>query len=347
MTYPNSVSNWPRVTVLILNFNGKKYLEKFLPSVIQTDYPDFEILVADNASTDDSIAFCQQQYPDVKLVKFSKNFGFAEGNNQAIPFVETELLVLLNSDVEVDKNWLKPMVSRMLSSDKIAAVQPKIRMFDDKKLFEYAGAAGGYVDYLAFPLCRGRVFQTVEEDHNQYDDSKEVFWATGACMLLRKSIIEKIGLFDSRFFAHMEEIDFCWRAKNAGYQIWVEPSAVVFHVGGGTLPKGNPKKDFLNLRNSLVMMSKNLHSSEWFSKIFLRLCVDGIAAFRQLFTGQPIWIWIVLKAHLSFYLWLPQTLKLRKKITQQKKLNEHIGVIPKFMLFQYFIKKKRKFTELN
>ncbi len=299
----------------------------------------------DNASTDDSVAFVKNYYPQIQIVQLDKNYGFAEGNNRAIPFVDTTYTLLLNTDVAVTTNWLEPLVRAMENEPKLAAVQPKILSYNEKHKFEYAGASGGFIDILAYPLCRGRIFNVTEEDMGQYDDETYIFWASGACMLIRTSVIHEIGLFDAKLFAHMEEIDFCWKVHNAGYDIKVIPSSVVYHIGGGTLAHGSPKKIFLNIRNSLVVMTKNLPIGEALYKVFFRLCLDGIAAIRGLFTGEPRLLWLVLKGHLAFYALLPHVIAERKKIKSKIPLRKMKGVIPQLMIWNFFVMKKRYFKD--
>jgi GT2 family glycosyltransferase len=343
-----SVSH-PKVAILILNWNGKKWLAQFLPSVLQTTYPNIEIWVVDNASSDDSVAFVKEDFPTVKILQLNENHGFALGNNMALPHIDTPYYVLLNSDVEVAPNWLEAMVAMAERDEKIAAIQPKIRAFHDKEYFEYAGAAGGWVDELAYPFCEGRIFDVLEKDEGQYDSEREIFWATGACCFVRKSVTNEIGLFEPLFFAHMEEIDFCWRAKNFGYKIMYEPNSMVWHVGGGTLHKSNPRKLFLNVRNSLAMMLRNLPTLQIIPKIFLRLCLDGVFGIHLLlFRGDWKSTLYIIKAHFAFYGNLPYWLSTRKKIYQNKIISfPQTGVFRKSIVWKYFGQKKKTFKELH
>ncbi len=337
----------PKVTVLILNWNGRKWLEQFLPSVMATSYPHVEILVADNASSDDSIAFLKENYPAIRILQFDKNYGFTGGNNRAIPAIESPFVALLNSDVEVSPGWLQPLVAQMQADPAIAAVQPKILAQMQKSHFEYAGGSGGFIDKFAYPFCRGRFFDLCEEDQQQYDDAREIFWASGACCLLRKSVIEEIGLFEESFFAHMEEIDFCWRAKNHGYKIFVAPESVVYHVGGGTLQKSNPRKTFLNVNNSLAMMYKNLPARQRFPKIFIRLVLDGVWGVKLLTEGEFKHIGAILKAHFAFYGQLGFWRKRRKEIYAQAPQEiPPSGYFNKSLVWQHFAKGKKKFSDL-
>ncbi|MCB0509691.1 MAG: glycosyltransferase family 2 protein, partial [Bacteroidetes bacterium] len=247
-----------RVAIVILNWNGKHWLEKFLASVLTYSDPSFcDVIVADNASTDNSLEFLKENFPDVQTIVFEKNHGFTGGYNRALKSLEHEYFVLLNSDIEVSKNWIEPII-RLMDGDKlIAACQPKILDYNKRDYFEYAGASGGYIDFLGYPFCRGRIFDALEKDEGQYDDAKRVFWASGACLFVRSEVYKKLGGLDEYFFAHMEEIDLCWRMQNEGYHVWVEPLSKVYHVGGGTLQSDSPKKTYLNFRNNLFLILKN------------------------------------------------------------------------------------------
>ncbi len=249
-----------QAAVVILNWNGKKFLEEFLPSVIKYSSDAADIIVADNASEDDSVDFLKKNFPQVKIILNEQNYGFAEGYNKALSKVEAKYYILLNSDIEVSKDWIEPVISCMEKDEKIGACQPKIRSLHEPEMFEYAGASGGFIDKLGYPFCRGRLFHTLEKDNGQYDDKKEVFWATGACLFVRSDLYNKLGGLDSDFFAHMEEIDYCWRLKNYGYKVYVCPESIVYHVGGGTLPKAPYCKTYLNFRNNLTLLYKNLPS---------------------------------------------------------------------------------------
>lgn len=338
----------PKVSIIILNWNGTKWLSQFLPSVIATTYSNHEVILVDNGSTDDSIAFTQQHFPSVRIIALDQNYGFTLGNNLALPHIDTPYYVLLNSDVEVTPNWLEPLVEMMESDKQIAAIQPKIRKFAQKTHFEYAGAAGGYLDKFAYPFCRGRVFDTLEEDKGQYEDAQEIFWATGACCMIRKEVTDKIGLFEPSFFAHMEEIDFCWRAKNHGYKIFCEPKSIVYHVGGGTLPQGNPRKTFLNIHNSLAMMCRNLPANQVFIKILVRLILDGVFAAKLLVSGEISSIVAIIKAHWTFFGGISKWRKSRKEMygnTIQPQLPT-AGYLPKSIVWEYFAKGKKHYSDL-
>ena len=276
-----------KVAVVILNYNGKKFLEQFLPTVLEhTNAELADVVVADNASTDDSVAFMQEHFPQVRLLLNDKNEGFARGYNLALQRVEAKYYCLLNSDIEVTEGWIEPVIEQMDSNEKIAAVQPKLLSFNRRDEFEYAGACGGFIDKYGYPFCRGRVFSNVEKDHGQYDTEADVFWATGAAMFVRSDVYHTMEGLDDDFFAHMEEIDFCWRIKNIGYKVKVNPASVVYHIGGGTLPKNNPMKTFLNFRNSLYLLIKNLPDDRIRKTLILRFFLDQVAAFSFLAQGH-------------------------------------------------------------
>jgi len=289
-----------RVKVVILNWNGRAYLERFLPSVVRHT-PGVPIVVADNGSTDDSVSFLRTRFPQVEVIRLDRNYGFAEGYDRALERIEAEYFLLLNSDIEVPEGWLDPLVEALERDERTAAVAPKILSFDRPDHFEYAGAAGGFIDFLGYPFCRGRILSSIEADRGQYDDPREVFWASGACMLVRSEVFRKLGGFDADFFAHMEEIDFCWRAQLAGYAIRVEPRSHVLHVGGGTLPNDNPHKIYLNFRNNLCMLYKNLSRSSFWPVLFVRMAMDGLSALVFLAQGRPSFFGKVFRAHIDFH----------------------------------------------
>ncbi len=332
-----------KVAVVILNWNGKKFLEDFLPGVIKHSIGDAEVVVADNDSTDGSVAFLKKHFPDIRIIQNKVNGGFAKGYNDALSQVEAEYFVLLNSDIEVTPNWIKPVIDLMETDEDIVACQPKLRDFYARDKFEYAGGAGGYIDKYGYPFCRGRLFQSVEKDEGQYDDVTEIFWATGACLFVKADIYHKLGGLDERFFAHMEEIDFCWRAKNQGHKIMYCPDSVVFHVGGGTLPKKSWRKTYLNMRNNIVMLYKNLPSDRLLKVFIARLFLDGAAAFKFLIDGGFKDLFAVAKAHFKFYSMLPQLMKERGKSS----INPVSKIYQKNIAFEYFLKKKRKFSDLH
>lgn len=334
----------PSVAVVILNWNGKDFLEKFLPSVMSSEYENLSVIVADNASTDNSVSFLLKNYPSVKIIINNENEGFAKGYNTALQSVSADYYVLLNSDVEVSKDWIKPIILLMENDKNIAACQPKILCFNEKNKFEYAGAGGGWIDKFGYPFARGRIFDFCETDKGQYDDIAEIFWASGAAFFVRASVFHELKGFDDYFFAHQEEIDLCWRMQRAGYKIFVVPSSVVYHVGGGTLPVGNERKVFLNFRNSLVMMTKNLSHSEKIWKIPLRLILDNLVAAQALTKRDWKTFRAIQKAHFNFFKW---NLK-RKNKSELSKINlkKLHGVFDGSVVRKYFIEKRKTFSEI-
>ena len=335
------------IAVVILNFNGKKLLQKFLPTVIQYSSQAI-IYVADNASTDDSVSCLKTEFPAIKLIELEENHGFAKGYNEALKQVDADYYILLNSDVEVTPNWIEPIINLMAADKTIAAAQPKILAYNAKNEFEYAGACGGFIDKYGYPFCRGRIFDTLEKDNAQYNQPTEVFWATGACMFVRADVYTDLKGFDDFYFAHMEEIDLCWRIKNTQHKVMAVPTSVVYHVGGGTLNKLSPQKTFLNFRNSLISLTKNNASGSLFFKITTRLVLDGVAGIKFFIEGNPSHTWAIVKAHFSFYANLKNTLRLRKEIksaTNYKPSNHQI--YQSSIVFDYYLKKKRKFSDLR
>lgn len=328
------------VAIVILNYNGRHYLEKFLPNIIRYSQ-GYDIWVADNASTDQSIEWLNEQYPELKTLLISENKGYAGGYNEALKRISSDYYILLNSDIEVTENWIEPVISFMDSDTKIAACQPKIRAFDLPTHFEYAGAAGGYMDYLGYPFCRGRIFDTREEDLGQYDDEKDVFWATGACLFVRASAFHKAKGFDESFFAHMEEIDLCWRLLNMKYRITYCGKSVVYHVGGGTLHKSNPRKTFLNYRNNLIMLFKNLPKGRRWKTVLIRLILDGISSVRFMATGAWPDVIAIIKAHFAFYAMIPSLTKNTKRTTYRAPLYY------RSVVWEYFVLGKHRFNQLT
>jgi GT2 family glycosyltransferase len=327
-----------KIAVVILNWNGKKLLETFLPSVLQ-DSPEASIYVADNASTDDSVAFVQAHFPSITVIQNHGNLGFAGGYNEALQKVDADIYALVNSDIEVTPNWLQPIIQKFQNEPKTAIIQPKILDYKNKAYFEYAGAAGGFIDQYGYPFCRGRIFETIEKDTHQYDDETEIFWASGACFFIRKDVFHELDGFDADFFAHQEEIDLCWRAFNLGHQIKYTSKSVVYHVGGATLQQGNPKKTFLNFRNSLLMLVKNLPKSSLFQVLFIRLVLDGVAGIQFLVKGKPLHTLAILKAHFSFYSLFSKNYKKR---SSQQLPNYYIT---KSIIYRYFIKNNSIFAK--
>ncbi|WP_418262855.1 glycosyltransferase family 2 protein [Flavobacterium faecale] len=289
-----------KIAVVILNWNGVDLLKKFLPSIVQYS-PEATLYVADNASTDNSIPYLKEHFPNVQIVLNKENFGFAQGYNEALQHIEADIYALVNSDIEVTENWLQPIIETFQKEPQTAIIQPKILDFKNKEYFEYAGAAGGFIDKYGYPYCRGRIFDTIEKDKGQYDDETEIFWASGACFFIRSAVYHQMKGFDDDFFAHQEEIDLCWRVINNGYSIKYNSSSTVFHVGGATLNQSNPKKTYLNFRNSLFMLVKNLPKKTLIPILFGRMILDGIAAIKFISQGKWKHFWAILKAHFSFY----------------------------------------------
>ncbi|MBU2996401.1 glycosyltransferase family 2 protein [Cellulophaga baltica] len=329
-----------KIAIVILNWNGEKLLEQFLPSV-QEYSTNATIYVADNASTDKSIQFIQDNYPEIKIVQNTENGGYAKGYNDALIHIEADVYCLLNSDVEVTPNWLAPIEQIYIDNRDVAIIQPKILDYKQKNYFEYAGAAGGFIDQLGYPFCRGRIFQDLEEDLGQYNDVKEIFWATGACMFIKSEVFHKLNGFDEDYFAHQEEVDLCWRAHNKGYKILYVGTSAIYHLGGSTLSNMNPKKTFLNFRNSLFSIIKNLPKRKAFVIIFLRLLLDGVAGIRFIFQGKQKHCWAILKAHISFYKNFIKMLKKRENVTYFKKY-----YATKSIVWSHFVYSVRKFTIL-
>jgi GT2 family glycosyltransferase len=333
----------PLVSIVILNYNGAGYLAKFLPSVLATQYENFEVVVADNGSSDNSISLVKEKFPAVKIITNNTNEGFAGGYNWALQKVNADYYVLLNSDVAVDPHWIQPMVNLLESNKTIAACQPKILSFNNKEVFEYAGAAGGWIDALGYPFSRGRVFDVCEKDNEQYDTASPIFWATGACMMIRSELFHAMNGFDASFFAHQEEIDLCWRLQLAGYKIYACPQSAVYHVGAGTLPRGG-RKVFLNFRNNLIMLTKNLPLSSLLWKLPARFSLDAISAYKGLLSGDTSFFFAIAKAHFA-YMGYVLSGKL-KRTASPKALETLEGVYPGSLVYQYFIKNKQYFSKI-
>ena len=331
------------IAVVILNWNGQQWLEKFLPTVIEKSSMA-NIYIADNASTDDSISLIENNFPSVKIIQNQLNEGYAKGYNDALKDLKEKYFVLLNSDIEVTDNWIKPIINLMEENPNISACQPKILDYNNKDSFEYAGASGGYIDNLGYPFTRGRIFDSIESDNNQYDDVKEIFWASGACFFVRADHFNEVNGFDNDFFAHQEEIDLCWRLKIKGYQIMVHPRSVVYHVGGGTLDDSSPFKTYLNFRNNLFMLTKNLNFFSLLITLYFRLPLDGIAAVTLLKKKSGfLHLLAVLRAHLVFYISIPRLLFKRQINTDKTNL---VGKMGFSILVKYYLEGKTKFSEL-
>jgi GT2 family glycosyltransferase len=326
--------------VVILNYNGTGFLEQFLPNVIENS-PEADVIVIDNASIDNSLSFLSENFPQIQVIFNKENHGFAGGYNHGLAQISYENFVLLNSDVEVTPNWLVPILKRAAENPNLAAIQPKILDFNKRDHFEYAGAAGGFLDKFGYAFCKGRVFDTLEKDLGQYEQSTDIFWATGACFFVKAKVFKDLGGFDERFFAHMEEIDLCWRIHNAGFNIQYEPNSAVYHVGGGTLNKTNPFKTYLNFRNNLAMLYKNLPRHKLFPIIFARLILDGISSLKFLKDGNVKDFIAVAKAHFGFYVMIPYLTKKRKgSYVGYQKLSDFSVV------WKYFLKKQKTYTEI-
>ncbi len=333
-----------KIAIVILNWNGESFLKKYLPTLYQnSDLPDTKIWVIDNGSTDGSISWIEKEFPQTGLIKLDKNYGFTGGYNLGLKKIAAQYYVLLNSDVEVTQNWLKAPISILENNADIAVVAPKILSVAKPKMFEYAGAAGGFIDYLGFPFCRGRILTTLEEDNNQYDSSIPIFWASGACMFIKSRLFHDVGGFDDNFFAHMEEIDLCWRLKNLGYKIYFTPESVVYHVGGGTLPNENPLKIYLNYRNNLLLLYKNLPRKKWIKIFLIRIFYDSGACGIFILQRKFNFAKSVIKAYRDFFRMRNQynSLLWRKNISLPKE------ILRNSIVFQYFIFGKRRFSELR
>jgi len=331
--------------VVILNFNGREYLQKFLPLVCQRT-EEARIIVADNASTDQSIELLESDFPEVEILRIPSNLGYSGGYNYALSRIDATYYILLNSDIEVTSGWLSPLISALKSNPDLAACQPKILDYNNKDQFEYAGAAGGLIDWLGYPFCRGRIFEELELENGQYDDTRDIFWASGACLVIRASVFRKLDGFDNDFFAHMEEIDLCWRLQRTGQKIGYVPDSKVYHVGGGTLKKSNPGKTYLNFRNGLAMVYKNGDLPGVFMILFLRMILDGAAAFRLLFTHSGSHFIAVLKAHIYIYTHFGKLRKKRRSLKTRLRNSEISTIYRKSLVWQYFVRGIKKYTDL-
>jgi len=328
-----------KIAVVILNWNGAKLLEQYLPSVIQNS-AEASVYVADNASTDNSVVFMKTHFPSVQLIENKANFGFAQGYNEALQHINADIFALVNSDVEVTPNWLSPIIAAFEKNPQVAIVQPKILDYKNKERFEYAGAAGGFLDQYGYPFCRGRIFEAIEKDEHQYDDNCEIFWASGACFFIRSSVFKALGGFDTDFFAHQEEIDLCWRAFNKGHRVHYISESVVYHVGGATLQHGNTQKTFLNFRNSLLMLTKNLPKSELYKILFIRLVLDGIAGIQFILKGQFAHCLAIVRAHYTFFKVFSKNYRKRDKICFEK------YYLVKSIVVAHYLQRKMTFKNL-
>lgn len=348
----------PKVAVVILNWNGTKYLKQFLPSVMASTWAGLKVVMGDNASTDDSVAFVRENYPSIEIIQNDKNYGFTGGYNRVLAQVDADYYILLNSDVEVVPGWIEPVINLMESDDTIAAAAPKILAYAQKDTFEHAGAAGGFIDAYGYPFCRGRMFYEVEKDLGQYQQSGEVFWASGASLFIKKKYWDLAGGFDEYFFAHMEEIDLCWRLKNMGYKVMYCAQSTVYHVGGGTLTAENPFKTYLNFRNNLLLLKKNLPFWTAFRVIVIRFLMDLLALIRFMMEGKRRDAWAVSRAHQAFVLSLfgirlaaygvrvNGQKSIRQTATSNRQQNKK-GTYKGSIVWQFFLKKKARFTDLS
>ena len=335
-----------KTAIVILNYNTRTLLQQFLPVVIQHS-TSAHVIVADNGSNDDTVAFMKNEFAQVALIVNKVNGGFAAGYNQCLRHVNAEYVLLLNSDVLVTENWIEPLQNYLDINPEVAAVQPKILDYKNQTKFEFAGACGGFIDCLGFPFCRGRIFDSIEADNGQYNQPIEVFWATGACMLIRKKIFDDLGGFDEMFFAHMEEIDLCWRIQNAGYKLMVVPQSVVYHVGGGTLAVTSPRKTYLNFRNNLLMLHKNLPGHLLFSTLFAKMTLDGIASVKFLFSNGWQHFLAVFKAHMFFYSNIFSIQKQRSITQSMVVYNNRKNIYKHSIVWKYYIKRIRCFSKLH
>jgi GT2 family glycosyltransferase len=336
------------VAIVILNWNGKKLFDFFLPSVIRHSVqPGTVIYIADNGSTDDSVSYLTHHFPEIKIIILNQNHGFAEGYNQALKQINAKYYILLNSDVEVTSGWIEPCISIMENDTQLAVVQPKILSYNKPQSFEYAGAGGGFIDKYGYPFCRGRILNHTEQDKGQYDQTSSIFWASGACMFIKADKFHEAGGFDGSFWAHMEEIDLCWRLKNKGYKIIYQPESTVFHLGGGTLPYSSPQKIYLNFRNNLFMLYKNLPDDKFYKIIVTRIFLDQVAAVKFFLGFYYSGFKAVIKAHISF---LKEVFRLRKKrniLKKQAIVNDHPEIYTESIMWKFFIRRIRKFSDLN
>ena len=341
---PTPLDSSPKIAIVILNWNGRKFLQQFLPSVVATQYANLELVVADNGSSDDSLEFLAANYPNIRIIQLNKNYGFAKGYNEALKMVTAPYYLLLNSDVEVQPGWIQPMIKLLESDNTIAACQPKILSYHHRHYFEYAGAAGGWLDKYGYPFAKGRVFDICEEDKGQYDQSEPVFWASGAALFIRSNVFHEMKGFDEYFFAHQEEIDLCWRIQLAGYRIYSCPASVVYHVGGGTLPRGNSMKTYLNFRNNLIMLSKNLPVRKKLWVMPVRNLLDAVSAWKGLLSGDGGYFIAILRAHAAFVKWW--FFYKKRSVFPARREGNLAGYLQKNMVWQHFVKQRKFFSEI-
>jgi len=342
-----SITPISKLAIVVLSYNGKDLLGKFLPPILETRTDYSKVFVVDNASTDGTYEYLQENFKEVNIIRLPVNRGFTNGYVESLPFIEAEYYVLISSDVEVSPGWINPVIELMDSDKTIGICQPKIKSYNQKTHFEYSGAAGAYIDRYGYPFCRGRIFFTVEEDTGQYQDNREVFWCSGACMFIRSEVYHGIGGFDNEYYAHMEDIDLSWRAKNAGYKVMVCPQAEVFHVGGHIISYGSPAKIFRNYKNGLIMMVKNMTTDNIWGRLIFRLILDNVAAIRALATGNISEYKAIFKAHWQFYGGLRHWLRKRKQAKLAVNNPNRTGIYNHSIVWQYFIAKKDSFNKLG
>ena len=332
----------PDFSIIIVTWNALHHLKTYLPSVWEHSHPQAEVLIADNASTDGTAEWVKETFPDMRVVTLDRNYGYCGGNNRAAQHAGTDRLIFLNNDVEVTPGWLEPLREILDENPDVAAVQPKLRSWSDKEFFEYAGAAGGMLDRYAYPFCRGRIFDTLERDNEQYDDACDISWASGAALVIRRELFLDFGGFDETFEFHMEEIDLCWRLWNRGYRIRYCPDSVVYHLGGGSLPTDSPRKLYYNFRNNLKMILKNCRTRDLLPRLFIRMVLDGVAFARLLAGGKVRECWAILRAHLHFYRSLPGLISTRKTLKAVRTVPDDKPVLrPYSIIWQYFLRGRR------
>lgn len=338
------MSTQPHIAIVILNWNGAHHLRRFLPSVLKTDHPNVEVVVADNGSTDQSLEVLEKEFPSVRVIRLDRNYGFAEGYNRALEQVSADYFMILNSDVDVEPGWMNPLVDLLETNPDIAACQPKILSVQQPDRFDYAGAAGGWLDAFGYPFARGRIFDHCESDQGQYNNSAPIFWASGAALFIRATVFREVGGFDPYFFAHQEEIDLCWRIQRKGYKIYACPRSVVHHLGGGTLPRGNSRKTYLNFRNNHLMLIKNLSLGRKCWVVPVRFALDGLSAWKGLFSGDGGYFLSILKAHLGVLGWL--FTHGYRYIFSGSRIKGLDGLTSKNMVWQHFVRGKNRFSEI-